>query len=132
MLGDCSQKAFARSADLDRHYQQVHKPKSKGTGLYCDYKPCSRSQSPFYRKDHFRDHLREYHNEDLFHRNGRENVDWVLTRNVSAYSWRCTKCLIRVSIREHGFVCPSCNVLCEVERKKAREVMRRELKKAPQ
>ncbi|OIW33076.1 hypothetical protein CONLIGDRAFT_640235 [Coniochaeta ligniaria NRRL 30616] len=57
-------KQFNRAADLDRHMKHVH---SKGEQHYwiCDYGPSPQHESPFHRKDHFRDHLRDFHKEDI-------------------------------------------------------------------
>ncbi len=66
----CSQKPFSRSADLDRHYKQVHLGDAEKEHYLCDYAKCRRSGDSFHRKDHYRDHLREYHKEDLLKRGG--------------------------------------------------------------
>ncbi len=77
----CSQKSFARSADLDRHYKQVHTLDAKKENFFCDYPKCSH-------RDAFRskDHLREYHKEDLVKRGTKES--WLEGRIIKPEWWR--------------------------------------------
>ncbi|KAK4229409.1 zinc finger protein AEBP2 [Podospora fimiseda] len=120
----CKQKGFSRSADLDRHHNMVHLDETKKKKFVCDYKRCGRHEIPFFRQDHFRDHLRDFHKEDLPKRSKKEDVSWWSGRSKSATAngwWRCNKCLItRVSVRGNGFVCPTCGASCELERQKLR------------
>jgi hypothetical protein len=58
-------KKFKRPADLDRHYRNVHASPEERTKHECDYKRCAGSNDPFKRKDHYRDHLRDFHKEDI-------------------------------------------------------------------
>ncbi|KUJ10164.1 uncharacterized protein LY89DRAFT_787791 [Mollisia scopiformis] len=63
---DCTgkQTVFTRPADLERHYKNVHS--TQGPNQFrCDYSTCGRRSQPFTRKDHYRDHLRDYHKEDV-------------------------------------------------------------------
>lgn len=131
--------AFRRSADLERHVQQVHNP-GQSASYYCDYRRCNRSESspennPFGRKDHYRDHLRDYHNEDLPKREGnsgrrrssnsRMSVSagnsTATSRNIHPNWWRCTRCLVRNFVQQTGWTCRSCNSPCESERQATRE-----------
>lgn len=127
----CTQKGepsiFTRPADLERHYIHVH---SKPTETHpCDRTNCERGQRPFTRKDHLRDHLKEYHKEDLGEAKRPKNrkamtdkqwreaqVAWKSERLVSSVWWRCVKCLKRVYILKEGWQCSICNLQCEVER----------------
>lgn len=85
----------------------------------------------FSRKDHYRDHLKEYHKEDLGcakkSKTGRQKSQesWLRERNISEKWWRCAKCLTRVYIKDDGWRCPtkSCSQPCEPERRKARELL---------
>lgn len=147
----CRQKAFRRSADLDRHIKHVHlKPPDV---YFCDYNRCPRSEkavaasatstpfetvtsptSPgggsgagaagigaFGRKDHCRAHYRDYHREDLCRRNGKEAAGWFDDRNISSSWWRCTKCLRKVSYSRCGWECRDCGQMLEPERINARK-----------
>jgi Zn finger protein HypA/HybF involved in hydrogenase expression len=105
----------------------------------CDYPKCPHKDTSF-RKDHCREHYREYHNEDLIkrgnHKPGKpskpekdkksakrnagrpQTVEEFLAtrRNVDLSWWRCTKCVQRVKVNSHRYTCPRCNVACEPER----------------
>lgn len=94
--------------------------------LPCDYPLCQRVREPFTRKDHFRDHLRDYHKEDLGCAKGEKIYKrekwlklqecWIAERKIEARWWRCPKCLIRVQIDKSGFECPDCKLPCDGER----------------
>lgn len=58
----CSQQ-FNRAADLERHKSLVHSA-DKMPSWICDFRPSPRNGTPFHRKDHFRDHLRDFHKGD--------------------------------------------------------------------
>ena len=125
---------FKRPADLGRHYDNVHKALAEGPKeeYPCTYSKCSlRPQGPFTRKDHYRDHLRDYHKEDI----GKKQKDpgtkdekehqlarqeWALTRLIDPRHWSCAKCLIRIYVKAHGWTCSKCNEPCEQERIEAR------------
>jgi hypothetical protein len=99
----------------------------------CDYKKCGRSQDQFTRKDHYRDHLRDFHKEDLGCAKGGKNMDpakwekaqqsWIKERQIDPEWWRCVKCLARVYWREAGWECqtPNCKMPCETERVERRQ-----------
>lgn len=93
----------------------------------CDYKRCPRHKSPFLRQDHFRDHLRTYHKEDLLRRGISEDHEWWMSRSRHAMFggwWRCNRCLVRrVNYAKHGFICPGCGNACETERQRYRTSM---------
>lgn len=92
----------------------------------CDYRKCPRHEKVFYRQDHFRDHLRDYHKEDLPRRGSNSGADgeWWGSRAPRAVLggwWRCNRCLVvRVDQAACGFVCPGCGNPCEPERQKYR------------
>jgi hypothetical protein len=117
-------KEFSREADRERHYLMVHTDPDQGKSKnFCDYKKCSRNTQPFYRQDHFRDHLRLYHKEDLLRRGNHGDAEWWASRSpicmINGW-WRCNRCLIRVNITEHGFVCSGCGRACEKVRQERR------------
>ena len=124
-------KPFNRPADLERHYRNVHASADQRECYECDYPKCDRATEPFTRKDHYRDHLRDYHKEDLGHAKRAKKEDgqkwkraqenWVAERNISANWWRCAKCLSRVRVDHNGWECRQCNGACEQERITRRE-----------
>ncbi|KAI0164472.1 hypothetical protein GGR52DRAFT_125098 [Hypoxylon sp. FL1284] len=118
----CNASPFRRKADLERHYLHKHRDASQKTPFPCDWKRCQRSREPFYRLDHLREHMRDYHNEDLPRRgpNKENNSDWWASRNVDPAWWRCAKCLARIPIDTKGFECAKCKTQCEPERRKLR------------
>jgi hypothetical protein len=125
LIPGCKQKGFSRSADLDRHYKMVHLGEEHKKKYACDYKKCARHDAPFFRQDHFRDHLRLFHKEDLLKRgSGAPDRSWWESRSPRAMFagwWRCNRCLVvRVDYERHGFVCPGCGNPCEAERQKYR------------
>lgn len=116
-------KGASRQADLERHYRIVHLHENEKTKYLCDYRKCSRHTVPFYRQDHFRDHLRIYHKEDLLRRGNKGDEDWWSSRSPHVlYNgwWRCNRCLVRVGLDKCGFVCPGCGNSCEKERQRYR------------
>jgi hypothetical protein len=120
LVQGCESKTlFKRKADLQRHYQHRHTPNEHKKQHLCDYKKCVRAAEPFHRVDHFRDHYRDFHNEDLTRKTG-EKADWYESRNVSTKWWRCAKCLGRTQIAEHGWVCAKCGSHCETSRRQLR------------
>ncbi|KAI1331869.1 hypothetical protein F5Y16DRAFT_245641 [Xylariaceae sp. FL0255] len=120
LTSDCK-ASFARRADLERHYEQRHMPAESKPSYPCDRKKCPRTK-PFHRLDHCREHYREFHREDLTRRSSstKEDKQWWEDREIKMKWFRCTRCLTRVYIQEHGFDCPSCNTSLELERKRAR------------
>lgn len=116
----CTAKPFRRRADLDRHYKHRHAPESQKESFNCDYPRCARRSDPFHRLDHFRDHLREFHKEDIEKRGGTINEEWLGDRQVSSNWWRCSKCLKRIYIDRNGYACPNCKTSCQAKRKEAR------------
>jgi hypothetical protein len=134
--GPCPNRSnvFSRPADLERHYKLVHAPDQKGI-FSCDYRKCARSKDAFTRKDHYRDHLRDYHKEDIGSakmdkkaKNNKEEYaklqqDWLKERNTRPGSWRCGRCLVKVDVRIHGWDCPECKTSCEEDRVKARQLL---------
>lgn len=123
---DCKARVFSRTADLERHTRMVHlhQPREQ---YPCDYKHCGRRNMPFFRQDHFRDHLFVFHKEDLMRRGSSPAADmkaWWGSRASRALFggwWRCSRCLKRASVEESGgYVCP-CGHEIERERREVRE-----------
>lgn len=120
------QTVFTRPADLERHYKNVHAAPDQKDLFNCDYTKCGRYHDPFTRKDHYRDHLRDYHKEDLGSakaqkKQGRkdwaaEQAAWLAERKISSRWWRCVRCLERRQVLEDGWECPTCKTSCEQER----------------
>lgn len=127
-------KPFNRPADLERHYRNVHASADQKERFECDYPKCDRASDPFTRKDHYRDHLRDYHKEDLGHAKRAKNEDrkrweraqedWLAERNISPNWWRCVKCLTRARVDVDGWECNKCNGACEPERAQRRQLKR--------
>lgn len=115
----------------------VHASANYKLSFKCDYGPCQRAKEPFTRKDHYRDHLRDYHKEDLGCAKGDKNAKdkkrlgdwqklqskWLGERQIRPLWWRCARCLIRVNVRDHGWECVNCKQVCEPERREAREML---------
>jgi hypothetical protein len=130
--GCLTKKPFNRPADLERHYRNVHASADQRECYGCDYPKCDRASEPFTRKDHYRDHLRDYHKEDLGQAKRAKKEDgqkwnrsqelWLAERNISFNWWRCAKCLSRVRVEDDGWDCRQCNGACEPERKARRGV----------
>jgi hypothetical protein len=86
---------------------------------------------PFTRKDHFRDHLRDYHKEDIGEVKGLKREKdakkrlamekaWRAERAIKPQWWRCSRCLVKHYITEDGWDCARCKTSCEQERQNAR------------
>jgi hypothetical protein len=122
---------FSRPADLERHYKNVHASSPEKVSFPCDYSKCERALIPFTRKDHYRDHLRDFHMEDIGSAKGEKKMDrkkwlaaqkiWVAERKISAKHWRCAKCLIKHYIAYDGWECEPCKTTCEQDRINARQ-----------
>ncbi|RDW61002.1 hypothetical protein BP6252_12385 [Coleophoma cylindrospora] len=124
--GGCTgkQSTFTRPADLDRHYIHYHAASSQRENFYCGYKKCQRAKDPFHRKDHYRDHLRDFHKEDLPGKRfvGEEaKRKWLEERKIDPNWWRCTKCLEKVAIGKDLFLCRGCALSCEPDRIASRQ-----------
>jgi hypothetical protein len=113
-------KTFKRRADLDRHYKHRHCPDNSRVSYRCDYAKCGRRHDPFYRRDHYRDHLRDFHKEDIEKRGVTTNQEWLEGRNVSIHWWRCHKCLSRVIVNQSQYDCPNCKTTCQPARARVR------------
>lgn len=131
IVGTCN-KQFNRNADLDRHMKFIH-CKATVPSRQCDYPRCGRHANPFHRDDHFRDHLRDQHKEDLLKRGESTAPDpgWWRERAPAAVFrgwWRCSKCFARVSVEREGWQCGSaegsagCGNFCEPERRNVRRL----------
>lgn len=117
---DCDSKPFKRRADYDRHFKHRHAPDSSKDAYFCDYSKCTRKREPFRRRDHFRDHLREFHKEDIEKRGGVIKEEFFEGRYMPAHWWRCPKCLKRIYIDRYGYDCPDCKTSCQTKRQEAR------------
>lgn len=117
---------FKVFADLAHHYRYAHPNALEAESFPCDYSTCRRSgdEDSFTRKDAYRDHLREYHNEDMAkrHKTPKREQEWLASRIVSPAWWRCVRCLTRITVASDGWVCPSCRQSCEPERLDLRRV----------
>lgn len=114
--GCATSNGFKRKADLQRHYDQIHPPKENKKQFYCDYQRCERHSKPFGRIDHFRDHYREFHREDLPRQAGETREWWSDRKNVPKKWYRCVKCLEKNYIKDHGEQCAKCGSTCEPQR----------------
>jgi hypothetical protein len=156
----CPAKPFTRHYDLERHFITRHqadkekKGEEKGSDeplkeqsekvlMKCDYKKCS--HTALLRKDHCREHYREFHTEDLIKRGQPKhskpksnkkkpetNEEFLASRcqNLKLGWFRCSKCIQRVQINLNGYKCPTCNLACEPERVTCRENERKRRKNA--
>jgi hypothetical protein len=117
-------KPFARHYDLELHFRTVHSTRNELRQFNCDYSKCPH-QDNFLRKDHYREHLREYHMEDLLKRGytTKKTRELLESRNshVSKLWWRCSRCLRRVKTEIDGYECSECKLPCEPERVAWRE-----------
>ena len=117
----CEHTKFRRHSDLDRHYKTKHNLCLEEDKWSCDYKKCIRSTTdPWTRKDHYRDHLRDYHKEDIPKEKGNEDKQWWDDRKINPNYWRCKACLRTVDRQSEGWTCVMCNKECEEARVKAR------------
>ena len=123
------QNSFGRPSDLHRHYMNVHADIIDKWP--CDYPTCPRSKETFTRKDHYRDHLKAYHEEDIggfkkrasiTDRNfAQQQAAWLAERKIEARYWRCVHSLIKNFVEDVGWQCSSCKELSEEERIEARQ-----------
>lgn len=115
----CTSKPVRRPFDLERHFTTVH-GRGRAERHFCDYQKCKHKEA-FDRKDHCREHYREYHREDLVKNRQRDVALWLEDRNVVASWWRCSKCLKR-NQTESGWKCGGdCKQMCEKSRITARK-----------
>ena len=105
--------------DLAHHYKHSHPANIEAETIPCSYDSCKRSDDPFTRRDAYRDHLREYHLEDMLKRHKKKNreQEWWASRIVSPVWWRCVRCLgPSIVVQKDGWTCTTCNQDCEPER----------------
>lgn len=105
--------------DLAHHYKHSHPANIEAETIPCSYDSCKRSDDPFTRRDAYRDHLREYHLEDMLKRHKKKNreQEWWASRIVSPVWWRCVRCLgPSIVVQKDGWACTTCNQECEPER----------------
>ena len=126
---DNQPRVFSRAADLERHYNIVHH--ASADKIKCDYPRCARHTDSFTRKDHCRDHYKEFHKEDMgTFKSPKTNVDkttlqkkelqWKNERVITPDWWRCPKCLDRIYVESEGWQCKTCKRECEPHRIQAR------------
>lgn len=97
--------------------------KEKDAVFLCDYPACPRMTEGFNRKDRFRVHLQDLHKEDVVKKGGKIDDPWLAGRKMYTQWWRCSKCLGRVKVEEHGWECPRDQMKCEDARREYRENM---------
>ncbi|KAL2072888.1 hypothetical protein VTL71DRAFT_12231 [Oculimacula yallundae] len=130
---------FWRQADVQRHVRNVHEPPYARDMFACSYNPCLAGRHLdghfFSRKDHYRDHLQDYHLEDIYAAKGEKSArteiernkwkerqkEWLATRKISALHWRCPKCLSVNWVSKGGWLCTVCTTWCTKERIEARQ-----------
>jgi hypothetical protein len=88
----------------------------------CDWVGCKKAGQPFSRIDHYRDHLRDYHLEDILGKK-RKGLQWFQGRHTYPDWWRCSNCLSRVRIEDSGLNCNVCSQPCEPERQEFRAIL---------
>jgi len=136
-MPECKAKPFTRHYDLERHFATLHqgdKERGDKSPVYCDYPKCPHKEG--FRKDHCREHYREYHAEDLIKRSqpkhtkpkrGHKKPETIeefiapRLRNLDLSWWRCSKCVQRVKVNDHGYTCPGCHGACEPQRVESRQ-----------
>lgn len=111
----------------------MHLAPDQKDSFLCDYLRCSRANDPFTRKDHFRDHLKDYHKEDIGTAKGGKKLErrerpkvqqkWLDERVIFPAWWRCARCLIRNYVADVEWECRECKGTCEEERIRLRETM---------
>jgi hypothetical protein len=98
-------------AGVDRHCDIYHTPETARETFPGNYAKCTRNAKPFTRRDHYRDHLCEYHKENIEKRNCKVDDEWLKNRNTTKSLWRCQRCLKRISVKTYGSECPNCKGL---------------------
>jgi serine/threonine protein kinase len=114
--------------DLAHHYKVAHPAIILPENFPCNYSACKRLEDPFTRKDAYRDHLREYHMEDMLkrHKNQKREREWLASRVISPDWWRCSRCLARsIDVKKEGWACRDCGRECEPIRVTIRTAIRR-------
>jgi hypothetical protein len=96
--GCARKKGFGTNCDLQRHKRSCHE---QSIIFHCDYRRCERSKKPFTRKDHYREHLRDFHQEALGKVKQNESKE-----RVDPTWWRCVICLTKNSKEQS--ICKSC------------------------
>lgn len=116
---ECTSNPFKRPFDLERHFNTVH-GQGKANHFFCDYQKCPH-KDPFDRKDHCREHYREYHREDLLKSTQKDAAKWLKDRNIVLSWWRCSRCFNR-NQTDQGWTCGAdCSQICEKGRVEARK-----------
>ena len=109
-----------------RLISKISNLKGPEDSFLCDYPDCRRHHQPFSRQTQYRDHLRDYHKEDILpqkRKGALAQEKWFADRRLDAYWWRCHSCLSRVHVGDvdDGFRCPNCNSPLEIEREMYRK-----------
>ena len=101
-------------------------PSPRQRWLPCDYPACRRAEEVFTRRDAYRDHLRDYHQDiPRRHKNVKREQEWLAQRTLSTGAltwWRCARCLIRVYVESGGWFYPGRQQSCEPERIATRSI----------
>ncbi|TLD21474.1 hypothetical protein PspLS_09143 [Pyricularia sp. CBS 133598] len=121
---DCD-AVFDRSANLTRHVAKSKKHaleegSSSSPEIYhCGFRSCQRTgRDAIPRKDHCREHLRNYHKQDLYKRGEKVGIEWLKECLIDKAYWYCNKCLTRNSTVDmsSAWRCIRCGTKCENER----------------
>lgn len=103
----------------DREELLVHEESDAPENYSCDYN-CPKQGQAFNRIEHLRDHVRDFHLEDIPRNRkiGKESkrIQWYNTRVVDKDWWRCKACMRRVQNSMRGWQCPNCRQPCEQDR----------------
>ncbi|TLS28153.1 hypothetical protein PpBr36_01910 [Pyricularia pennisetigena] len=116
---------FDRSANLTRHVLKSKKhviaddSSDKPEIFHCGFRICQRAgRDAIPRKDHCREHLRNFHKQDLYKRGENLKADWLEECLIDKTYWYCNKCLTRNSTVDVSspWRCSRCGTKCEPER----------------
>lgn len=107
---DALKRLSAGSSSSSSSSSSASAPNSRLTGI-----------GPFTRKDHFKAHLREQHQEAIPKRDAKADPGWLDGKRLKEEWWRCGKCLKRVWIQTQRaagrseYTCCNCGSPCDQE-----------------
>ncbi|KAI6480927.1 hypothetical protein MCOR18_004960 [Pyricularia oryzae] len=116
---------FDRHANLTRHMAKSKKhalaegSAGKPETYNCGFRTCQRAgRDAIPRKDHCREHLRNFHKQDLYKRGEKVEISWLQECLIDKSYWYCNKCLARNSTVgvSSPWSCQRCGTNCEPER----------------
>ncbi|TLD09187.1 uncharacterized protein PgNI_07698 [Pyricularia grisea] len=116
---------FDRSANLTRHVAKSKKHvltngrSGKPDVFHCGFRICQKAgRDAIPRKDHCREHLRNFHRQDLYKRGEKVEMDWLRECLIDKAYWYCNKCLARNRTADvsSAWRCSRCGNECEPER----------------